>query len=306
MPAPHVHPSVGSLIRPHRPGRYARLHTIRRLDPVRDHHAIYRTTALYELPFDVRMGLLLAFWRTFAVPSIAEVLAGTGQTIHHTARRADDTGILMYTLIDHGLDPPIGRAATRRLNQLHRRFTISNDDYRYVLGTFIVVGARWIDRHGWRPLCCHERTAIHQFYAELGRRMNITDIPPTYHEYVEFFDAFEAEHFAPTPAARQLMAATKDLLGDLPRVLTPAGHRLVDALLDPPLRAATNVPPPPWWARAALTCGLTARATLLRHAYAPRRAAYLADGLHAKTYPDGYDIATVGPADAAPAPEPDP
>jgi len=29
--------------------------------PARDYHAIYRATALYEFPFEVRMGLLLAF-----------------------------------------------------------------------------------------------------------------------------------------------------------------------------------------------------------------------------------------------------
>ncbi|WP_084556358.1 hypothetical protein [Couchioplanes caeruleus] len=136
----------------HRRGCYDRLADIRRRDPVADYHAIYQATALYEFPFDTRMGLLLAFWRTFAVPSIAEVLAATGETIHRTDRRADDTGILMYTLIKYGLDHPYGRTATRRLNQIHRRFTISNDDYRYVLGTFLFAPARWIDQHGWRPL----------------------------------------------------------------------------------------------------------------------------------------------------------
>jgi hypothetical protein len=107
------------------------------------------------------MGLLLAFWRTFAIPSIAQLLDATGETTQRTARRTDDTGILMFELIDHGFDHPRGRTAVRRLNHLHRRYPISNDDYRYVLGTFIVIGLRWIDRHGWRPLHTVERQAIY-------------------------------------------------------------------------------------------------------------------------------------------------
>jgi hypothetical protein len=276
--------------------RLQRLREIQRLDPSRDHHRIYRTTALYEFPADIRIGLLLAFWRTFAVPSIAELLAGTGETTDRTARRADDTGILMYELIDHGLDHPRGRTATRRLNQIHRRFTISNDDYRYVLGTFVFVGARWIEAHGWRPLCCHERQAMFNFYTELGRRMNIADIPTTWTAYEAWFDEFENRRFAPTDAARELMTATKGLLTDLPRPLGPLGHRLVDALVDQPLRTATGLATPAWPVRAGLSAALRTRAWMLRHVLSPRRDSSLAGGLHPRTYPDGYDLATVGPA----------
>lgn len=279
----------------HHPRRFDRLARIRTLDPVRDCHDIYRTTALYEFPFDIRMGLLLAFWRTFAVPSVAELLLSTGETTHRTKRRADDTGILMYTLILHGLDHPLGRAATRRINQLHRRYTITNDDHLYVLGTFVFVGARWIDQYGWRPLCCHERTAMYHFYAELGRRMNITGIPPTLQQYADWYDRFESERFAFTPAAAQLMASTKGLLANLPGPLGPLGQRLADALIDPRMRNAVGLATPPLWARALLTGALTGRAALLRHLAPPRETQHLADGFQAKTYPNGYDITTVGP-----------
>lgn len=280
---------------PHRPHRFDRLARIRTLDPVTDSHAIYRLTALYEFPFDVRMGLLLAFWRTFAVPSIAGLLARTGETTERPARRADDTGILMYALIEHGPDDPRGRAAIRRMNQLHHRFAISDDDYRYVLGTFIFSGIRWIDRHGWRELCCHERQAIHHFYTGIGRRMNIPGLPATLDDYAAWYDRYEAEHFTATPAAAALMAATKGLLSDLPRPLVPAGRRIADALLDEPLRLATGVPRPPWWARATLAAGLSTRRRLLRHAFTPRDDSDPAASPSAKTYPDGYDIASVGP-----------
>jgi ER-bound oxygenase mpaB/B'/Rubber oxygenase, catalytic domain len=278
----------------HHPRRFDRLQYIRTLDPDRDYHTIYRLTALYEFPFDVRMGLLLAFWRTFAVPSIAEVLAGTGETTRRTARRADDTGILMYELIDHGLDHPRGRAANRRLNQIHRHFPIRNDDYLYVLGTFVFVGLRWIDQHGWRDLCCHERQAAFNFYVELGRRMNIADIPRTLTAYAELFDSYERERFAYSAAAEDLMRATKGLLADLPRPLAASGRQIADALLDEPLRTATGIPDPPATARAAVRAVLGTRAWLLRRAFPPRRRSILDGGITAKTYPNGYDLSAVG------------
>ncbi|MEV4641404.1 oxygenase MpaB family protein [Actinoplanes sp. NPDC049548] len=279
----------------HRRGRYDRLADIRRRDPVADYHTVYRDTALYEFPFDTRMGLVLAFWRTFAVPSIAETLAGTGEVVHRTDRRADDTGILMYTLIKYGLDHPHGRTATRRLNQIHRRFAISNDDYRYVLGTFLFAPARWIDRHGWRPLCCHERAAMLTFYTTLGRRMNIRDIPRTWDAFQSFYDTYEAQRFAYTPAAAQLMAATGRLVGSLPRPLAPLAGGVVQALLDPPLRHATGIAEPPGWAAVLLAAALKGRAAWLRHGAKPRTRGWLEEGITGKTYPDGYDLATLGP-----------
>lgn len=279
----------------HRPGRYDNLRVIRSLDPRVDHHAIYRTTALVEFPFDTRLGLALAFWRTFGVPSIARTLHSSGETTHRTARRADDTKILMYTLIDKGLEHGDGRAAVRRINQLHRRFAITNDEHRYVLGTFIFAGLRFLDRYGWRELCCHERSATYHFYARLGQLMGIADIPGSLDEYAEFYDAFEREHFRESGEALELMAATKGILSELPGPLAPLGRSLVDGLLDPPLRAATGASAPPAWLGLALRGALGARGLILRHAAAPRERDILADGLHAGSYPRGYQISTVGP-----------
>jgi hypothetical protein len=274
--------------------RSERLAFVRTLDPKRDHHAVYRITALYEFPGDVRIGLLLAFWRTFAIPSIATLLDATGETTLRTRKRADDTGILMYELINHGFDHRTGRAVVRRLNQIHRRFKISNDDFLYVLGTFVFVPTRWIDRYGWRRLCCHERVAMFHFYCELGRRMNIRDLPSSPAEFEAFFDAFECEHFLYTDAAARLMHASRSLLASLSAPLRPASNALISALLDPPLRAATGTPDPPRIATAALDAALTARGRWQRWR-PPRKHPLLTDGIKTGTYLNGYDIARVGP-----------
>ena len=69
--------------------RESYLAEIRRLDPVRDHVRIVHLDACYEFPFDTTRALELAFSRTFAVPSIAQLLASTGEFTDRALKRYD-------------------------------------------------------------------------------------------------------------------------------------------------------------------------------------------------------------------------
>jgi hypothetical protein len=55
----------------------------------------------------------------------------------------------------------------------------------------------------------------------------------------------------------------------------------------------------PWPIRAALHVGLRSRALLVRWFGRPRTVPLFADGIKAASYPDGYDIAGLGPSAAA-------
>jgi hypothetical protein len=77
----------------------------------------------------------------------------------------------MFEIVLHGFDHPRGRAAVRRMNQLHRPFRhVAAEEFGYVLACLTVVPLRWLDRYGWRRPCCHERSATYHFYRELGSR----------------------------------------------------------------------------------------------------------------------------------------
>ncbi|MGO4424383.1 DUF2236 domain-containing protein, partial [Streptomyces sp. MCAF7] len=110
----------------------------------------YRRLALVDFPEDLRLGLNLAFYRTFAVPTIAKVLVGTGKMTRNPRVRAKATGELMYTLIEHGLDSSAGREAVVTLNQLHSGLPVGEEEFVYVLAAFCVAPVRWIDRRSWR------------------------------------------------------------------------------------------------------------------------------------------------------------
>ncbi|MFG1869107.1 oxygenase MpaB family protein [Micromonospora arborensis] len=277
-------------------GRYANLSRTRTLDPERDYLDIYQTMLRYEFAWDMKLGLNLAFNRSFSIPAIAAVHTATGELTERTQKRIDDTGLLMYEMVLNGFEQPRGRDALRRVNQLHRPYDISNDDFLYVLGCLVVVPTRWLQEYGWRQPCCHERHATYLFYRELGRRMGITDIPGSYDEFETWFDAHDAAHLQPNDDAAAIERATRmRMLTRIPWMLAPLGNALVSAMYDAPLRRAMRVDTPAWPVRAGLHVALKMRSRLQRWFGAPRTTALFADGINAKSYPDGYEISQLGP-----------
>lgn len=276
--------------------RYANLTRIRMLDPERDWLEIYQTMLRLEFPWDMKLGLNLAFNRSFSIPAIAAVHTATGELTERTQKRIDDTGLLMYEMVLNGFDQPRGREALRRVNQIHRPHNIPNEDYLYVLGCLVVIPTRWLERYGWRRPCCHERRATFLFYRKLGRRMGISDIPGSYEEFETWFDAYDAVHLTPNDDAAAIERATRSLLlGRIPRLLAPLGDGLVSALYDERLRRATWVDAPARPVKLGLHLMLQLRARLQRWFGAPQKTPLFSAGIRTKTYPAGYEIKELGP-----------
>ena len=81
---------------------------IRRLDQVRDHVRIVHLDACYEFPFDTTRALELAFFRTFAGASMAQLLASTGEFTDRALKRNDDTDLLISTFAETATTRPSG------------------------------------------------------------------------------------------------------------------------------------------------------------------------------------------------------
>jgi hypothetical protein len=189
----------------HRP--LARYHWARRseqLDPDRDSHEISLHVSAHDFPWDNLQALSFALFRTYAVPSIGRLLDETGEFTGRVQKRYDDTGLLLEEVQKHGFGSTRGRAAVRRINQMHGMYDISNEDFRYVLSTFVVVPKRWMDDYGFRSLTPHEVAATTNYYRELGRHMNIKDLPEDFDGFEQLLDEYEAEHFAFDPGGRRV------------------------------------------------------------------------------------------------------
>src|SRR5262249_2779182 len=139
---------------------------IRQLDPKRDHQRIVFLSTRWDFPFDTTRALELALFRTFCVPSISKLLDQTGEFARRAPRRCDDPALVVRELVEWAYDSGGGRASLRRINQLPGRFAIANDDFLYVLSTFVFEPIRWNARYGWRPLCEQERLGLFYFWRE--------------------------------------------------------------------------------------------------------------------------------------------
>jgi hypothetical protein len=268
---------------------------IGQLDPDADFAEIYRIMAAHEFPWDMTQSLGLALYRTYAVPSIGQLLAATGEFQNRTHKRYADTGLILDAVLEHGFASATGRSAIRRMNQMHGAYAISNDDMRYALSTFVVIPMRWMDRFGWRPMTEIERVASANYYRELGRHMNISDSPVSYQAFAAHLDAYERDHFTFSPGGRAVSDATLALLaGFYPRPLRPLLRRLTLALLDPPLREAFGYPDPGPVTRALTVGGLRARAVVERRLPPRRRPRYVRQLREFAIYPDGYAVDQLG------------
>ncbi len=199
---PRLGPAL--IVREYLPGvpesRYLR--EIRRLDPVADHSRIVYLDTCFEFPWDTTRSLELALFRTFAVPSVAGVLDASGEFGRAPQKRYDDTDLILSTIVEAGYDSDEGKRAIRRMNRIHGRFEISNDDFLYVLSSFVFEPIRWNARFGWRPLIETEKLATFEFWREVGRRMAIKEIPASYAELERYNEEYERRAFPADGAVR--------------------------------------------------------------------------------------------------------
>ncbi|CAM3856679.1 MULTISPECIES: oxygenase MpaB family protein [Tsukamurella] len=265
------------------------------LDPQVDYHRIYRDLTTLEFPWDFNQALSFALFRTYAVPSIGDLLHRTREFEERTQKRYDDTALLLEVPLLHGFEDERGRSAVRRINQMHRMYDISDADMLYVLSTFVVVPKRWIDDFGWRRLTDSEVAASVLYYRDLGRHMAIQEIPETYEGFAALMDSYEAEHFGYSEGARRVADATMALLASFyPAPLRPAIDVFSRSIMDDPLLRAFRYRKPGRLARAVSVAGLKARALLVSRLPARRTPLHVYEMARIKSYPGGFSVPALG------------
>ncbi|WP_062269433.1 oxygenase MpaB family protein [Endozoicomonas arenosclerae] len=272
------------------PGAY-----IKTLNPETEFEEIVRTLQLTVFPWDSERSLEFALFRTYAVPSISRLLAATGEFSKNPRKRYDDTELLLAEPLEHGLDSSRGKEAIARINAMHGRYKIKNDDFLYVLSTFVFEPVRWLKRFGWRELTDHEKQAWFNFYRAMGERMNIENLPDSMDAFEQFNLAYEAEHFVYAESNELIANKTKQLfLGFyLPKWLYWLGSPFVNVLMDARLQQAVGFDQPPKVCSALLLSLLKARKMVMK--WLPKRQTpSLLTTRKRPSYPMGYAIRDLG------------
>ncbi len=211
-------------------------------------------------PWDLTRALELALLKTFCVPSISGLLARTGEFEQRPRKRYDDTGLMVAELLRHGLDSPTGAAVIERMNRIHGHYAIGNDDFLYVLSTFVAEPIRWLARYGWRPLTPLEQEHLFRFWRGVGERMGIAALPDSLADLLALNERVERQAFAPAATNRRIAEATLAmLLIDWPAPLRPALRRGLMGLLDRQTCAALGWSTAPDWLSSLTLQALRAR-----------------------------------------------
>jgi hypothetical protein len=264
----------------------------------RDHEAIMRHLVGVAFPWDFQRSLIdLVFMKGLAAPRIAGLINANGYIQAKTQKRYDDTSIMMIEIVKHGHSSARGAQMITRMNEVHARFRIRQDDYAYVLTSFMFEPIRWNARFGWRAFTAIERHASYCFWREVGKRMQLTAIPDSYAACERFNLDYEAQQLHRTNASVALAALLFKLLESwMPRPLRPLVRPGLSALVDDSLLACFDVPPAPRWLKWLAPRMLRLRAGALRLLPRRRKSRYYVDQ-PLRSYAGGYTIAELGPPD---------
>ncbi|QRV97467.1 hypothetical protein RhiJN_25486 [Ceratobasidium sp. AG-Ba] len=229
---------------------------------------ILRISAASDMPYMVEKSLEFALFKTYGIESISKLLLATGQLSKeaNAGRRFGDTALLIATWINVPItgpgsgrttkldyEDPRGAIAVARTNWLHSKYKISNDDYLYTLSLFILEPDVWTKLCGWRELTPMERQAYFVYWSEIGRRMNIQNIPETLEDLEAWCEEYEQANMKPSRINKE-----------------PFGRQAVASLCPDRLRESIMQPKPPAWVAKVVSLVLNAHRYYTRYLCLPR------------------------------------
>jgi hypothetical protein len=245
----------------------------------------------------IRSMVDIVFAKGIAAPRIAGTIGAQGYMQARPQKRYDDTAIMIVEFVKQGYSSPRGARMIERMNQIHSRFRIRQDDYLFVLTGLMFEPIRWNARFGWRAMTEVEKLAHFYFWREVGLRMGMTEIPGTYEECEAFNLAYEREQLRRTAASVELARVLFTMLESwVPGPVRPFVKLGMSALMDEKIRECFDVPPPPPWMEWVVPRVLKARARVLGWLPKGFSTGFYVDG-PLRSYPSGYEIEDLGPPD---------
>ncbi len=240
--------------------------------------------------------LEIALLRSYASPPVSRLLDATGEFRERGQKRYDDTALIVAEFMKNGYDSPRGAGAIRRMNAQHGRFKIGNEEFLFVLSTFVLDPIDWMSEYAWRPMTRREGDALFLFWKNVGERMGLADIPGDLGELRAFAADYVEREFRYDERNRRVADATLDIM----RGWLPFGVRWlvlpsVNALIDPPMREAFGFGRPSRLLRVILRALLKLRGFTVSILPKRRSPAFFCD-TPTRTYrSEGYEIRQLGP-----------
>jgi hypothetical protein len=269
---------------------------IESLDPVKDHCRIVYLTTGFEFSWDMIRALEIALMKTFCNPRISGLLNRTGEFKKYGQKRYDDTALLVAEFMQNGYNGERGKFAIEHMKHIHGFYKIENDDFLFVLSTFIFQPIKWIDAYGWRKTLSNEREALFYFFKAVGERMHIHDIPQSLKEFEKWVESYEQQHIVLQETNTEVGNATVNIVkGWMPFFAKPFVFPVIKCLLDDDMLNALGYMKPPAALRFFVKGAMRLRALGLRKLSFRKYPSFFTTEKN-RTYTKGYDMHELGPA----------
>ena len=262
-----------------------------KLNPQTDHCTMMPLIFNDGFNWDIERSLEIALFRAFASPSVSKLLNKTKQFKNDGQKRYDDTSLLIMSMMYEGYDSEFGQRALHRMNQSHSHFVISNEDFLFVLTTFILDPIDWIEQFGWRKLIGIEKEAIFWFWYNIAKLMGLKDIPTSLTDMRTYSDNYIAHTFRQTEDTVAVADATVQIAKNwLPKQLHFAVRPSLATFFDDQTLTALGLKKPPVYIKALVRQSLKARALAMK------TTRFEARPIGSRTYPDGFNIDRLAPS----------
>ena len=265
------------------------------LDPVNDHCRMVHLITGYEFPWDMVRALEIALMRTFCSVSVSKLLHNTGEFRKHGQKRYDDTAILVAEFMQNGYDSDKGNRAIAHMNKIHGLYKIANEDFLFVLSTFIFQPIEWVNSFGWRKLYPEEEQALFYFFREVAERMEIKNIPTSLEALREFASKYEKNNFIYKETNYQVGMATVNIVKKwMPGFAAPLVLPVIKCLLDEAMIKALGFSSPSPVLKKMVRAAMQLRAFCLQKITFKKYPSFFTIE-KIRTYPKGYNIESLGP-----------
>ncbi|EPQ53280.1 hypothetical protein GLOTRDRAFT_46084 [Gloeophyllum trabeum ATCC 11539] len=177
---------------------------------------IIHLSSQWDMPALVTIALSFALFKTYAIPTISGLLSKTRQlgARENVSRRYADTEILITTWVTcpisgkFDFDPRAASGSKRgEEEEFDPRCAIAIARTNWLHGKYDI---KWMKRYGWRELSELEKQAYFVFWIEVGRRMNITDIPQTLGDLERWSANYEEGYMIPAQTNHHVAQLTVD------------------------------------------------------------------------------------------------
>lgn len=266
------------------------------LDPVKDCQRIAYLLLTHEFSTEMEAALDLAYFGSAGHKAIADMLGRSGAFATDGIKRYEDTRFLILRFMESGWDVRDGHRAIEQINKIHSHYNIKNEDFVLSLAVFVFAPIDWIENFGWRKMTPNEKEGWFQFWVQIGRLMNIQDIPTSLHAMREIVKAHAEGAHEPSRFSAEIGEATFRVFERRAGWIGRAFVRpYIRTFIPPHLVSALGLKELPAPVKG-LVVAWTKLGSMTRRVFVPIPIPRLLSDMRFQTYPDGLpDVDDAGP-----------